>query len=115
MNKIDLKRLIESIVKEIVQSEITPMERGGGIQANDNTTGMYGKDKGENSYFIKDKKFPYLWHLKGDEMGGSGGEDNGDEDSINKMATDAENIDSGDSGSETPIDTLTDQNQEPTP
>lgn len=110
MNKSDLKKLIERVVKEIVQSEITPQERGGGIQANDDTTGVYGKDKSPGSYFVKDKKFPYLWHLKGNEMGGKDKKDNSD-----TTATDGENIDSGKSSPETPVDTLTDQNQEPTP
>lgn len=71
-----LKKLIESIVKEIVQADITPDERGGGIQANDNTTGIYGKDKSPGSYFKKSENFPYLWHLKGGELKSKGKGDN---------------------------------------
>lgn len=54
---------LRKIIREIVQSEIEPEPRGGGEQENQSSMGIWHSEKGP-MYREKDKKFPYLWHIK---------------------------------------------------
>lgn len=65
-----IRIIIRNILQEIVQSEITPTERGAREdQKGDDTSGIYSKLKSPGDYFKKSKQSPYLWHIKSKDSG----------------------------------------------
>ena len=65
-NHMDIKAL-KKIIREIIQSEIEPEERGGGVQARQKDMGMWHTEEGPMYQLKSEDKLGNLWHIKDEE------------------------------------------------